>query len=996
MNRIKLLVAFLLVFSSTFTSLAAVSAEDVGYVEIYTAEDLDAIRTQLDGKYRLMNDIDLGGVAWEPIGTNSTPFTGELNGNGFEISGMQLTDRTGYVGFFAATEGAVVKDLGLVNSSITINTEAYSSRVGGFAGQAIATTFDRVYSGVDLDLFLQKEYSAYVGGVVGYMSGSTITDSFSYGNVHVKVPTRWHFGTISYPWIAAGTLAGYATGGEITTSYSVGNFSAIGEEIPADTVLTEGSTTITNSYYLGEQTLEELSQQATYDGFDFTNTWKMGSDSGYPFPVLNTAHVPVMNNTTEFAGGMGTSFHPYLLSTAEHVDQIRNYPNAFYELTDDLSLSSMNWTPIGSENHPFTGTLNGNGFKITDLTIQMVSDGTQTTAGLFGFIDSAVVHDLGVVNGQISIDRGSSKSTFYTGGLAARVNNSELSHIFVDNQISSSAYYYSYSGGIAGLFSNSSIVNSYNLGRIYGHSGDNFVYSGGIVASAVNSSFEKVYNGGNVHASSTFYSVHSGGIAGQMSNTSLEDSFNVGNISSSSWSATNTGGLVGAAIENSRVTNTYSIGEVDGRQIDVNIGGGIAGQTINSKVTNSYYFNKNNRLPESESNLSRKTLDEMLLESTYAGFDFSGGTWKMDSDSGFRFPVLVGVEFAIPEMAETLRFQSLPTKLTYLEGESLDLSGAVLTVPTNYLTELEVPVTQDMVGNVNMYTPGVKQVSVSYGNWSIDFEITIIEKDRTPPDMPVVTGEVNERTTLITGTTEPGATVTVEVGNTILGEAVVGEDGKFAIQIPRQTAGTVIFISARDAEGNLSLSNILTVKSLVLTGWVEDMGKKYYHDSNGIPVKGWQYLNGAWYYFAPEDGAMQTGWLWDGVWYYLKSNGTMATGWHAVGSTWYYFAGGGAMKTGWLLDGGTWYYLKGSGAMATGWVQDGSTWYYFKSSGAMQTGWLLSGGVWYYFKGSGAMQTGWLLSGGSWYYFNSGGAMQTGWVQISGKWYLFNSSGVMQ
>ncbi|MFK9094252.1 Ig-like domain-containing protein [Bacillus salipaludis] len=994
------------------------------YIEIRTAEDLNKIRNGLDGKYILKNNIDLSeatseggafynnGAGWEPIGTQRAPFTGELDGNGFDISGLKITDRTGSVGFFGYTDGAVIKNIGIVDSTIHVNTTSSGSNYGGFAGQAIHTTFEQVYSGVDINLYLANEYSAKVGGLAGYLSQSSIQDSFSYGNISVKAPFRSSFGTVTYPWIAAGTLAGYASDGNITNSYSVGKLSEMGEEHPDGGSLAEGPVVITNSYYLGEKTYDEMLKQSTYEGFDFASTWKMGNGSGYPFPVFAADDVPVTNNTAEFAGGMGTSFSPYKISNVVQLNHVRDHRNAYYVLTNDVSLGSLDWKPIGTDKQPFSGVLDGNGFRITDMNLQFVSDGSITAAGLFAFMESSKVHDLGVVNGQINVTRGKSLYSFYAGGLAARVTDSEIVNVWTDNNLSISSYYNNYTGGIAGTLTNSTIVNSYNLGSIYANSSDNYAFGGGIAATAAGSSIKKVYNGGSVHVSSTFYGGAAGGLAGQLSSTQLEDSFNIGNTSSGSWSTVQTGGIVGQALEHSLVHNTYNIGQVEGMQFDTNIGGGITGNVTDSEVSNSYYFNKNNKLP-----VNGKTKDEMLSASTYAGFDF-GGTWKMGAGSEFGFPVLAGVRFAIPETAENISFKSLPTKLTYQEGEDLDVTGAVLAVPTNFLNERDVVVTPDMVGHVYMNQPGTQSVSVNYGNWSIDFNITIIEKDRTPPDKPIV-NEITDLTTVVTGTSEPGATVSVQVGNTILGETVVGKDGRFSIPITSQQAGTVVFISARDTEGNLSVSNIVTVKEVPKIGWIDrDNHRYYYYEQQGKMAVGWKSIGGAWYYF-DYDGKMVTGWFWDfnaHVWYYLKSDGKMATGWLSDGGTWYYFAGSGAMKTGWMQSGSTWYYFKNSGAMATGWMQSGSTWYYFAGSGAMKTGWLQSGstwyyfassgamktgwvqdgGTWYYFNGSGAMATGWLLSGSTWYYFQSGGAMQTGWAQISGKWYYFDQNGALK
>ena len=84
------------------------------YAEFYTsiseAEDLKNI--SFDGKYILLNDIDLGGAEWTPIGTSSSPFTGEFNGNGYTVSNFKITTGRAYVGLFGYNEG-VIKNLGV-------------------------------------------------------------------------------------------------------------------------------------------------------------------------------------------------------------------------------------------------------------------------------------------------------------------------------------------------------------------------------------------------------------------------------------------------------------------------------------------------------------------------------------------------------------------------------------------------------------------------------------------------------------------------------------------------------------------------------------------------------------------------------------------------------------------------------------------------------------------------------------------------------------------
>ena len=62
------------------------------WIGVYTVEDLDNIRNDLDGKYILMNDLTFtdGDAPFTPIGTQEEPFTGNFDGNGYVIRGLVL------------------------------------------------------------------------------------------------------------------------------------------------------------------------------------------------------------------------------------------------------------------------------------------------------------------------------------------------------------------------------------------------------------------------------------------------------------------------------------------------------------------------------------------------------------------------------------------------------------------------------------------------------------------------------------------------------------------------------------------------------------------------------------------------------------------------------------------------------------------------------------------------------------------------------------------
>ncbi|WNY23929.1 hypothetical protein MmiHf6_12530 [Methanimicrococcus hongohii] len=97
------------------------------------------------------------------------------------------------------------------------------------------------------------------------------------------------------------------------------------------------------------------------------------------------------------AGGAGTATSPYEIETAEQLNRVRYGLDKHYVLIDNIDLSGYdNWEPVGSyvpfseddEENPdldyaFTGSLDGNGFTISNLTIDR-SD--EAGVGLFGCV----------------------------------------------------------------------------------------------------------------------------------------------------------------------------------------------------------------------------------------------------------------------------------------------------------------------------------------------------------------------------------------------------------------------------------------------------------------------------------------------------------------------------------------------------------------------------------------------------------------------------------
>jgi len=96
--------------------------------EISDRAGLEAIQSDLAGSYKLVADINLSDADWVPLGTEGSPFTGTLDGNGHVLTGMKFnkTDNDGTVypggsrkmGLFSVIDGGTVQNLGIESAYI--------------------------------------------------------------------------------------------------------------------------------------------------------------------------------------------------------------------------------------------------------------------------------------------------------------------------------------------------------------------------------------------------------------------------------------------------------------------------------------------------------------------------------------------------------------------------------------------------------------------------------------------------------------------------------------------------------------------------------------------------------------------------------------------------------------------------------------------------------------------------------------------------------------
>jgi putative cell wall-binding protein len=357
-------------------------------------------------------------------------------------------------------------------------------------------------------------------------------------------------------------------------------------------------------------------------------------------------------------------------------------------------------------------------------------------------------------------------------------------------------------GGIAGSAGSSSIVKSFNTGDIIAG-----ISGGGIAGSMSGSTILQTYNAGLVKNAS-----FTGGIGGWVSSTTIADSYNIASISGKY----DVGGIAGHSSNSSIIKNTYNLGLVN-KTTSIGDAGGIAGDFQGASITNSYYADNNDKGVGSglADGTSKSTLEAMRSLTTFKGFDFNS-IWTMSGDSKFGFPELINTPFSVTEKIIGISIKSLPNKTTYIQGEDLDLTGAMITVTTNYSNKTDVAVTPEMVQGYYSYSIGEQMLMITYEGFEVYFDVTV--KDITPPEKPIV-NEVKEFDKIISGTAEPEAIIDIKYRDSIIRSGRVAIDGKFEVTILHTLyAGAEIFVTARDESGNVSESTKVVVKDVTAPG----------------------------------------------------------------------------------------------------------------------------------------------------------------------------------
>ncbi len=263
---------------------------------------------------------------------------------------------------------------------------------------------------------------------------------------------------------------------------------------------------------------------------------------------LTVPAAPAFAAGNAFASGSGTTEDPYIIETADQLNAFRATVNAgttfegnTVKLAADIDVGGSEWTPIGqgfrkssgatAGSTPFKGVFNGDGHKISNLTITTTS-GADYALGLFGILDGGTVSNLQLVNVNIAAEA----SELAGGAVGLAIDNATVSGITVSGSVSGKAGI----GGVVGRMTKTgTIKDCTNSATVQANGIGN---AGGIVGAAYYTTksgsmdITDCTNSGSISGTQAI-----GGIAG------LDASFvgrchNTGTITAENYSA---GGIVG-------------------------------------------------------------------------------------------------------------------------------------------------------------------------------------------------------------------------------------------------------------------------------------------------------------------------------------------------------------------------------------------------------------------------------------------------------------------
>ena len=217
------------------------------------------------------------------------------------------------------------------------------------------------------------------------------------------------------------------------------------------------------------------------------------------------------------------------------------------KLLNDIALTTPNWYPIGKSGHPFTGTFDGNGKRITGLKVSRAED----EVGFFGLIGKGgLVKDLSVT-GTVAATGDISQ----TGGIAGVMEDAEAGKARITDCF--------FAGSVSGNIQVGGIVGNVGLHNVVERCGNDAAVTGaqqvGGIAGA-NSYGEVRYSRNKGDVGTENVTVNAGGVIGEVQNyAEVVGCYNTGSVTGKDY----LGGVAGKVYVASAPLGCYNVGTVD-------------------------------------------------------------------------------------------------------------------------------------------------------------------------------------------------------------------------------------------------------------------------------------------------------------------------------------------------------------------------------------------------------------------------------------------------
>lgn len=317
------------------------------------------------------------------------------------------------------------------------------------------------------------------------------------------------------------------------------------------------------------------------------------------------------------------------INDEEGLKTIAKNLNGHYVLTQNITLSDDEWTPIGTSDHPFTGTLDGKGFTIKGLTVgNGAKDDSNNNKAFFGFTKDATVENIAFTNAVV---KGHNQAAI----VVAQATSSTLSNIYVSGVVTGRDHVGTIAGDARGTTNNrTQITNCVATAAALSTE-----HQGGGIAGWTNNS---IFSYNIAYGAVTAPDNGAGGITGMVDdNGKTEYKSNISAALYIKGHKDHTRGINGWC--NNNCSNTNSGGNLSWAGTEYYLGGT---KTEANNITDGNGIHG-----------TVTTTENLKKAATYKGIGFNGDTWILEDGKSPRLK-------QFPNISDAVSISGLPDIIT--------------------------------------------------------------------------------------------------------------------------------------------------------------------------------------------------------------------------------------------------------------------------------------------------------------------------------------------